>query len=386
MRWLALIAIAGCTTEPVASEDALVAEDALAQDAAVKDAEWDAGSDSGVEEDAAVECSLGRSCNPILVNTFPFTDQRDTSLAESDEVDRYSCAQDTDESGREVWYRVELASAGTLSISVDDMPGDAVDVDVHLLGSIDPSSCIGRNNSALSLQVAAGTYYVTTDTWVNASGAELAGPYQLAIDFTATATGACAMIDLDLRMFWTSCDASVPDCFEAPGPDGNLARFLKTPTVGPVVKEAHLVTTEEDFGGGWPSSFTDMIDRHYQVSELATGVSLNRGEPWAPAGEGGSEFGQGATGAPVPVLDEAWYINMYWRERPTPGTRMLVRNPENGLTVVASAGYETGPGSNTAIGGVVEEIHLYLGTQHRDDLQIGFAADQTLPLGPIDCR
>ena len=76
---------------------------------------------------------------------------------------------------------------------------------------------------------------------------------------------------------------------------------------------------------------------------------------------------------------------MYWRDRPAGGTRMIVKNPGNGRAVVVSAGWETGPGSNTAIAGVTEEVHHWLGTQHRDTLQIGFAVDDTLPLGPIDC-
>jgi len=64
---------------------------------------------------------------------------------------------------------------------------------------------------------------------------------------------------------------------------------------------------------------------------------------------------------------------------------MIVRNPANGRAVVAAAGFETGPGSNTAVAGVTEEIHDYLGTGHRDDLEVGFAADDTLPYGPIIC-
>ncbi|MEZ4472880.1 MAG: hypothetical protein R3F60_19260 [bacterium] len=64
---------------------------------------------------------------------------------------------------------------------------------------------------------------------------------------------------------------------------------------------------------------------------------------------------------------------------------MIISNPANGRAVVAAAGYETGPGANTAVGGVAEEIHDYLGTSHRDRLTLGFAEDQDLPLGPIDC-
>ena len=112
---------------------------------------------------------------------------------------------------------------------------------------------------------------------------------------------------------------------------------------------------------------------------------MPRDQPWAPSGEGGSRYGQGSTGRPVPVLDEAWYITMYWRHRPDGGTRMIVSNPANGRAVVAAAGWETGPGANTAIAGVSEEIHHYLGTGHRDVLEVGFAVDQELRLGPLEC-
>ena len=64
---------------------------------------------------------------------------------------------------------------------------------------------------------------------------------------------------------------------------------------------------------------------------------------------------------------------------------MIVRNPRNGKAVVAAGGYETGPTEERDIGGVAEEIHHYLGTSHRQVLEIGFAVDQTLPFGPIDC-
>ncbi|MEL6179986.1 MAG: hypothetical protein AAFS10_13590, partial [Myxococcota bacterium] len=116
-----------------------------------------------------------------------------------------------------------------------------------------------------------------------------------------------------------------------------------------------------------------------------TTYAMERSEAWAPAGEGGSRFGQGSTGQPLPVEDEAWYVNMHWRDRPAPGTRMIVFNPHNNRAVVAAAGYETGPGSPTAIGGACEEIHHALGSEHRDTLLMGFAVDQDLPFGPIEC-
>lgn len=181
-------------------------------------------------------------------------------------------------------------------------------------------------------------------------------------------------------MVWSSCDPGL-DCFEQGG-----KRYLRTPAIGPVVKEAHLVTVEEDFPATWPSSSRDQIARHYALSAQTTGYVMSRTEAWAPAGEGGSMYGQGSTGRKVPVEEEAWYVNMYWRQRPAAGTRMIITNPANGRAVVAAAGYETGPGANTAIGGVTEEIHDYLGTSHRGTLMLGFAEDQTLPYGPIDCE
>ncbi|MCA9646789.1 MAG: hypothetical protein H6718_26910 [Polyangiaceae bacterium] len=329
-------------------------------------------------------CPVGTFCNPIQIQSFPYSDQRDTTNAPSDEVDTYSCAPSTTESGPEVVYLVDVPEAGRLSVGVTD--GDGVDVDVHLLDSASGSGCLERDDASFNYDIGAGSYYVVVDTWADSSGTEFPGGYTLDVTFSPAAAGDCATYPLDLKMFWTSCDVSL-DCFEATDPnDGKTYRYLRTPATGPVVKEAHLVTVNDDFGGGWPTSFTDQITRHYNLSQTATGYSMSRSEPWAPAGEGGSQYGQGSTGVPLPVVAEAWYVNMYWRNKPAAGTRMIIKNPANGRAVVAAAGYETGPGSNTAIGGVTEEIHDYLGTGHRDDLQLGFAVNDALPYGPIQCN
>ncbi len=101
-------------------------------------------------------------------------------------------------------------------------------------------------------------------------------------------------------MHWRSCHENAPfDC-----EDDGSARRLATPAAGPLVREAHLVTVDEPFDEGWPTALRDRIERHYAVSEAATGFVMARREPWAPAGEGGSRWGQGSTGRPVPVEDE----------------------------------------------------------------------------------
>ncbi|MEZ4465555.1 MAG: hypothetical protein R3F43_14035 [bacterium] len=43
-----------------------------------------------------------------------------------------------------------------MRIEVDDMPGDGVDVDVHLLSAADPAACIARDNRAVERALPAG--------------------------------------------------------------------------------------------------------------------------------------------------------------------------------------------------------------------------------------
>jgi hypothetical protein len=339
--------------------------------------------DSPTESTPTVPCAEGpgSACDPFPILAFPYDDRADTSDSPNRAVDAYGCDPDVDESGPEWWYVVEIPERGLLTASIDEVAGDGVDVDLHLLSGPDPAGdCVTRDHAALDALLDPGTYFLVLDTWVDGDGVAQEGRYELQVDFRPGDVDPCEVVPTDVEMFWSGCAGSVPDCFEAGGDV-----FLSTPTTGPVVKEAHLVTTDDGFGAGWPSSFTDGISAHYANSEAVSGYVMRRTEPWAPAGEGGSEYGQAAYGSKLPPEDEAWYLNMYWRSRPTPGTRMIVRNPANGRAVVAAGGYETGPGDNTRIGGVAEEVHDALGTGHLDDLEIGFAADQSLPLGPVTC-
>lgn len=307
----------------------------------------------------------------------------DTRASMHDLWDHYACAPDVDESGPEDVYTLTIAHLAILRARVDDVAGDAVDVDLHLMTAADPATCVRRDNKALAWVVRPGTYTLAVDSWVGSDGAARAGSYHLDVDLLPLDVGPCATEDVAIRMVWSACAAApnAPDCS-----DDGTTRRLATPSLGPVVREAHLVTEGEDFAGdGWPTAARDQIERHYALSEAATGFAMARAEPWAPEGEGGSHWGGGATGRKVPVGDEAWYVNMYWRDRPATGRRVLVVEPWSGRAVVAAGGWETGPGSNTAIGGACEEIHQSLGTSHRDDLVMGFTVDEALPLGPITC-
>ena len=64
---------------------------------------------------------------------------------------------------------------------------------------------------------------------------------------------------------------------------------------------------------------------------------------------------------------------------------MIVRLPGSSRAVVVAAGYETGPGDLSRVGGTPEETHFYMGTSHLGVMQLGIATDQTLPYGPRVC-
>lgn len=307
-------------------------------------------------------------CPPDVtcVTTFPFHDERDTQAEGAAAIDAYDCSPNTDESGPEIVYRVTVPEAGFLSAAVYD--GAGVDVDVHIVTAQDGSGCLDRGDLHARVDVPAGDVWVVADTFVS-GGQPQAGAYSIDIGFVVPSKG--------------PCDMEVGEMARV-GDGGN---HLPMPATGPIVMEAHLVTQEEP--APYPSTATDELDAHYALSQAKTGFVLHRSQVWAPL-EGGSFYGAGiGDPADFPVVDEGWYVNMYWTAaaRPPKGTRMILRDPNGGSrAVVVAAGYETGPGNLAHIGGTPEETHFYMGTGHLDDMQLGIAVDQALPFGPRTCQ
>ncbi|MHB8872476.1 MAG: hypothetical protein ACYC8T_02200 [Myxococcaceae bacterium] len=336
------------------------AGDGGADDAGFTDAGTDAGADAGSDAgpaDGGPVCPADMTC----VTTFPFGDDR-LSLLGNSVLEDYSCAPSIDETGPEIVYRVTVPTAGFLSAAVREQPG--VDVDVHLLSALLPTACLSRGNFHARADVAAGVYYVVVDTF---GGIGNAGGYHVDIGFTEPSRGACALETGTMRRV---------------GDNGNT---LAMPATGTVVLEAHLVTQDEP--PPYPSTSTEFLGRHYAISQARTGFVMHRGEVWAPL-EGGTFYGAGI-GSPTlfPLLDESWYVNMYWTpaDRPARGTRMIFRLPGSSRAVVVAAGYETGPGDLAKIGGTPEETFYYLGPGTQP-WTLGIAVDQTLPYGPRVCQ
>jgi len=321
----------------------------------------DGGTDGGGSGDGATDgTGSGAGCTGagICVQSFPFTAEANSLDSEVSEWNSYPGCGGQSENGPETIYEVVVPEAGFLSAVVRD--GVGVDIDPHLLTSLDPEDCIARDDHDWGVMVQAGTYYVVADTY---AGDFNGGEYRIDISLLVPSTGSCATQTGTMNRLYGRSP-------------------LAMPATGPVVREAHLVTTDDGYGSGWPSSLSAGMTAHYDLSQGTSGLVMRRTASWAP--QESSQFGQGSTGAKLPVEDEAWYVNMLWADRPAPGTRMIVS--ANGRSVVASGGYETGPFNGDHVAGVTEEIHFYLGTGHLSDMTVGFAVDEDLPLGPIDCE
>jgi hypothetical protein len=133
---------------------------------------------------------VGTVTNPIVVPSLatPYTDSRNTADSPSDVFDGCGAAPGVPETGPEYVYRVTVTQPGRLTVSVSDDPG--VDVDVHLYTALNTNDCIARDDVSFTQAVDCGTYYVVADTWRNAAGTDLVGPYTLNLSF-APSGGSC---------------------------------------------------------------------------------------------------------------------------------------------------------------------------------------------------
>jgi hypothetical protein len=97
-------------------------------------------------------------------------------------VTRYACRPEWSEEGPEMVYRVELGRAQTLTAM---LLTTAVDLDLFLLPSAYPETCLAGADATLSYDVQPGVYYVVVDGYQGAAGA-----FQMRLDcpFGAQAT------------------------------------------------------------------------------------------------------------------------------------------------------------------------------------------------------
>ncbi len=123
----------------------------------------------------------GTHACPYRITTFPFTHQGNTLGREERFYDSYNCS-DTNESGPEVVYVMNLTQSATLSAQVTVTDDDAIDPDIHILSGDDDQGCLARAHESLSVNLPLGRFVLIVDTWVDENGSELAGEYQLSVE------------------------------------------------------------------------------------------------------------------------------------------------------------------------------------------------------------
>ncbi len=128
----------------------------------------------GLEEPDPPLAGDGTATAPWPIAALPFTDVRDTSVEGTPYVDVYpGCESVADESGPELWYRLEVEETVRVRAAALDMEG--VDIDVHLVDeTASGEGCIERGDHFVEETLEPGTYHFVLDTWVN-DGTPLAG-------------------------------------------------------------------------------------------------------------------------------------------------------------------------------------------------------------------
>lgn len=115
-----------------------------------------------------------------LALPFAFTDDRDTTSAASDALDKYPGFENLDESGPEIAYRFTIAEPARLSAFIDYTEPDGTDIDLHLLSSLEPLKLLDRGNRSVYALLEPGTYWLVMDTYVS-GGTPKTGPYHLSL-------------------------------------------------------------------------------------------------------------------------------------------------------------------------------------------------------------
>jgi hypothetical protein len=126
---------------------------------------------AGVAADASGprRSGTGLPGDELRIDALPFVDFRDTRREGVARIASYpGCGSTTNEAGREVLYRLELAQPTNVRAFVISL--GAADIDLHVLSSPSGEGCVSRNDRVVTRQLAAGTWWLSLDTFQAAAG------------------------------------------------------------------------------------------------------------------------------------------------------------------------------------------------------------------------
>ncbi|MBQ9815865.1 MAG: hypothetical protein IJM59_00125 [Proteobacteria bacterium] len=114
----------------------------------------------------------GTASDPYIIDSLPYTHPGNTNKG-TNSISQYPKCRDTNESGPEIYYKLELKNKTKFRAFA--VSASEVDVDIHILnGSNKADSCMKAANRYVEGNFDAGTYYFSVDT---CDGAGNAGEY-----------------------------------------------------------------------------------------------------------------------------------------------------------------------------------------------------------------
>ncbi|MGI5829989.1 MAG: thrombospondin type 3 repeat-containing protein [Bradymonadia bacterium] len=126
-------------------------------------------------------CATGTDQDPFVIPVSTgltvYKSSEDTKNSKTSKIDVYPPENLKDESGPEYYYIFTTKEKVQAEIYLDPEPS-GVDIDLHLLHSIDPISLIKRDDKSISIELDAGTYWIVADTFVKDQNPR-PGPYTL---------------------------------------------------------------------------------------------------------------------------------------------------------------------------------------------------------------
>ena len=132
---------------------------------------------------------LGGVAGAPLPLPFQLRDARDTSEAASDVIDAYPGWEWLGEAGPEVIYRFTLDRRARLVAALHGAPAEGVDIDLHLLRSLEPLDLVARDHTRFYTTLEPGTYYLVADSYSSSDGTARSGAYELRLGLTAAGAG-----------------------------------------------------------------------------------------------------------------------------------------------------------------------------------------------------
>ncbi|MBM4776907.1 MAG: SGNH/GDSL hydrolase family protein [Archangiaceae bacterium] len=128
---------------------------------------------------ATLRFGSGLSTDPLVIDTLPFVDVRDTQRDGARSIASYGACSTANEGGPEVIYRLDVNRSMTIRATVISL--GTSDIDIHLLrGSVAAANCLNRNDKTITMALMPGTYFLSLDTFVSA-GSEKSGEYALVV-------------------------------------------------------------------------------------------------------------------------------------------------------------------------------------------------------------